>query len=156
CRVPGHHRYSDAAPLNCSREIIMARRLLLLACFLLAAPLHAEGPSIQVIESGKAIEVRGISADDLAALGRLKMDTEEWTGILLVCVDRNERDRVPMFGSHAVIGDALRFTPRFPLTPGIQYRVVFTPGKIPGRPARPALDTTVMLPRPIPKATTTL
>jgi hypothetical protein len=135
----------------------MPRLLLpLFALCAFAVPLRAEGPAVRVVENGKSIDVIGLSAEDRAALAALKPDSDRWPAIFLVCVDRKEADRVPMFGTYGLTGDALRFTPRFPLTRGITYRVVFAPSNIPGRPAAKSIDTTVLLPRPQPNPTTTL
>ncbi len=37
-----------------------------------------------------------------------------------------------MLGRHEVAGERIRFTPRFPLRPGVRYRVTFDPAALPG------------------------
>jgi hypothetical protein len=75
------------------------------------------------------VEVSGLAAEDLTAIGNLGLEGESWTKVFAVYV-------VPPQGKHvgpALAGDyhlgdrTLRFTPRFPLTPGVRYRAVFRP-----------------------------
>jgi hypothetical protein len=137
---------------------IMRRAHLLLAFSLVfvTGPLRAEGPSVVVVDSSKAIEVRGVSDAEVKALSPLSADADVWSKVLLVCIDKPERERVAMFGSYRAADGAVRFTPRFPLTPGVTYRVVFDPAKIPGHSGGKPIDTVVMLPRPAPNPTTTV
>ena len=69
-----------------------------------------------------------------------------------------EPDAPPMLGTYAVVDDALRFTPLFPLDQGRQYQARFDPSRVPGarngtgavidtivgRPASTAVSSTVV------------
>src|SRR5262245_1541446 len=60
-----------------------------------------------------------------------------------------------MLGSYAVEGEVLRFEPRFPLAPGVRYRAVFDPSKLPGRTGKADLvapEFTLPKPKTIPAA----
>jgi len=116
--------------------------------------LSAAEPSIQLGGNGQTIDVRGLSAAELQALAGWKADPEQWTRLLGVYVDRKEGknpgDQPAVLGTQRVEGDLLRFQPRYPLVPGLGYRVIFDRKHLPGRkdPAAPTLVTVVMIPRP--------
>jgi len=46
----------------------------------------------------------------------------------------------PMLGSYRVEKSLIRFQPRFPLEPGVAYRAVFRPGRLPGNVDRRSAD----------------
>ena len=106
----------------------------------------AGGPRILLVEaqrpgdSGK-VDVVGLPAADLAAVRAAALTAEEWEGLLRVTVARGSA-AVPelpaVLGDYTVAGDTLRFRPRYPFDPGRQYRVVFTPGRLPA--SRTAAD----------------
>jgi hypothetical protein len=80
------------------------------------------------------IDVMGL---DQAALGNLTKETfdaEQWRLLFAVYVQtKDNKELPPVLGSYHVDENAVRFKPRFPLTPGVRYRAVFHPAKIPGR-----------------------
>ncbi len=77
----------------------------------------------------KAFEVVGLTEARLKELTSIKADDERWARTLAVyVVDASAKgEPVAMLGSCAVEGQALRFTPRYPLRAGTAYRVVFRP-----------------------------
>jgi hypothetical protein len=103
----------------------------------------------------------GLGPADLALLARDagRRDADGWNAIFSVGVDRAaplDADARPvMLGTHAVVGKALRFTPRFPLVPGLRYRAVFDPARLPPGSAGTAGGRTgvlLTLPAPAPGA----
>jgi hypothetical protein len=73
--------------------------------------------------------VEGLSPEDVAALRALPEGAPEWLDVFAARVRTasasGEGDLPAILGVHEVHGAALRFAPRFPLEPGIVYRVVF-------------------------------
>lgn len=120
---------------------MIPRTLAALLVFLLASELHAAGPSIRLNRS--AFEVVGLDPAELAKVKALP--PEHWSALLAV----RSADGPPMLGSYRVEGNLLRFEPRFPLTAGVRYRVVFDPSRLPGQTGKPApLTAEFTLPRP--------
>jgi hypothetical protein len=118
------------------------------------APTHAaDGPQIQLNgKSAPTVDVAGLSAADLAAIGKLGLQGEAWSELFAVYVVPGAgKERGPaLAGSYRVEGDVLRFRPRFPLVPGVRYRAVFSPARVPTRADRndPAVEKELLLPRP--------
>ena len=109
----------------------------------------ASGPlRIELNQTGEraAIDVAGLSREQAAALGRLG-SREGWAEVFRVAV---APDQPPMLGEYTLAGDRARFTPMFPLDPGRQYHVSFSPGGAApitasvGLPAAHTTPTTVM------------
>jgi hypothetical protein len=108
-------------------------------------------------------DVAGLDGAALAALAEAELSAEGWSALFAVTVDRGAGGEgaapPPMVGTYRVIGEALRFTPRFPLAPGLRYRAVFDPARLPGArgpasgpitavfavPARPKASTTAVV-----------
>jgi hypothetical protein len=107
------------------------------------------------------VEVAGLSAPQQQALERAALSTVEWQNVLAVQASQGDAltDMAvpPMLGRYRVDTGAVRFTPQFPLEPGVTYRAIFRPARLPGassrdepimsvhRPARqPARATTVV------------
>jgi hypothetical protein len=100
-------------------------------------------PTVRLVPGPKGelaratFDVIGLAPADLALLGREadRRDPAAWNALFSVGVDRAaplDADARPrMLGTHAVAGDVLRFTPRFPLVPGLRYRAVFDPARLP-------------------------
>ncbi len=91
----------------------------------------AAGPKIEleaISPAGYSIDVVGLSDAQLAAFG--KLSEAERQAVLQVFV-RGELDQPPpVGGSCAVTDKTLRFTPRYPLEPGLSYRTVFDPARL--------------------------
>jgi hypothetical protein len=115
------------------------------------------GPVIRFNEGGATVEVTGLSKGALAGLAKLAPEAEKWAEVLAVYVDRGGkgRDGQPaMLGSYRVEKEALRFTPRFPLTKGVRYQAVFNPAALPGGAGGKAVELALFLPKPVLKPTT--
>src|SRR5262245_21079296 len=99
--------------------------MLLLVALMLTV---AEKPEIRLATDGKAIEVTGVAKPDPEALViRVGGGTEQE----IVA-------RLPLLGEAKVSNSVLRFTPRFPFTPGVTYRVSY--GETKADVAIPKLD----------------
>ena len=79
------------------------------------------------------IEVTGLPASTLRALGKSGFTPEQWASVFRVAVST---DAPAILGQYTVAGDALRFTPLFPFDHGRQYHVRFEPARLPGPDAR--------------------
>jgi len=82
-----------------------------------------------------AFEVMNLQRVDLENLAKVQWDRDQWTALFAVVVDdgspAGQAKRLPLLGSYQVQGSVLRFEPRFPLEPGLRYRAVFHPSKLP-------------------------
>jgi len=80
-----------------------------------------------------SVEILGLASVSLAALKSLEV---EWAALLSVYAEQGKlREDIglpAMAGTYAVEERRIRFTPRFPLEPGVDYRAVFRPGRLPG------------------------
>jgi sugar phosphate isomerase/epimerase len=93
-----------------------------------------------------AVEVAGLTADELGLLRKTK--EVNWPTVLKVVVG-DGKTAIP--GEYRVEGSVLRFTPRFPLTPGVTYRATFDPNPIPVHPGGELRTVTADLVVPKPK-----
>ncbi len=92
----------------------------------------ASGPCIELDAGREAVKgldaapasivVRGLGKPELASLGRL--DEEQRAALLDVFVASELAHPLPLAGTTSLDGDTLRFTPRYPLEPGLRYRAV--------------------------------
>jgi hypothetical protein len=92
--------------------------------------------------------VRGLPAPTLSALAKARLDGAPWDRVLSLHVGTDAAPNVPaVLGDVRFVDDEVIFTPRFPLKPGLAYRVVFDPGAIPNLPPHgQRIETTLMLP----------
>lgn len=99
--------------------------------------LGAADPSIQLGGKGQTIDVHGLTGADLQALAGWKADAEQWTRLLGVYVERkegkNSGDQPAVLGTYRIEGALLRFQPRYPLVPGLGYRVILDRKHLPGQ-----------------------
>ncbi|HVK18003.1 MAG TPA: TIM barrel protein [Fimbriiglobus sp.] len=100
-----------------------------------------------------AVEVVGLTAEELGWLRKTK--DVDWADVLTVAVGGG-KTAIP--GSYRVEGSALRFTPRFPLTPGVTYRATFDPNPIPVHPDvhLRAVTADLVVPKPKREPTTVI
>ena len=84
---------------------------------------HSEGGAAR-------IEAVDLTREAIAALGAGKIDRLRGEKILGVYVASARGDIPPVVGDYALDGDVLAFTPRFPLRPGVKYRVRFNPSAL--------------------------
>ena len=112
---------------------------LLLICLFCPWPQKAvdQGPAIRLNDTKATIDVIGLDPADVANLTAALLDASQWRALFAIHVQKASEDQAtdtpPLLGSYRVEHGTVRFTPRFPLTPGIRYRAVFCPGKLPGR-----------------------
>jgi len=83
-----------------------------------------------------AVEVDGLSAAALEKLRQSNWTLSQWHLLLSVYVQQGEPTTIPnippMLGAYRVLSGALRFEPQFPLEPGVNYRAIFWPQRLPG------------------------
>lgn len=109
---------------SCSQGLWLMLLLSVLACGeeeTLAPSLHLE-----VAEEGSTesiIIVRDLPESWYRELEARPPQDRSWIDLLAVHVASEEMatDRPPMLGRHEMLGEELRFTPRFPLEPGLAY-----------------------------------
>jgi hypothetical protein len=102
--------------------------------------------------NGKAsFDVIHLKPADLESLAKVQWDRDQWTALFAVYVDggseAEQAKRPPLLGSYRVQDGVLRFEPRFPLEPGLPYRAVFNPLKLP-HPLSQAKEVAVRFARP--------
>src|SRR5205823_10880491 len=77
----------------------------------------------------------GLFEKDLEKLTRSHWKQEQWTALFFVCVDntptKEKSELPPVIGSYRIESNALIFEPRFPLAPGVRFRAVFEPARLP-------------------------
>jgi hypothetical protein len=82
-----------------------------------------------------SFDVVNLQPADLEALAKVQWQRDQWTGLFAVVVDggspADQAQRLPLLGSYQVQDGVLRFEPRFPLEPGLRYRAMFHPSKVP-------------------------
>jgi hypothetical protein len=113
------------------------------------------GPRIRVAPAAGRIEVTGLDPTALRELSRRDWDPEQWARLFAVFVEGGKADpsRPPVLGTYRVVDGVLTFEPRFPLQPGVRYRTVFDPSRLPGKgPPGEPITATFRLPKPRPAA----
>ncbi|HVA50583.1 MAG TPA: hypothetical protein VNH11_29830 [Pirellulales bacterium] len=75
-------------------------------------------------ERRSVFELRGLRADDVASLSQ---KLEKHFAVYSV-LDAEIADQPPLAGRYEHVGGTIRFTPRFPLQPGMRYRAVYRAG----------------------------
>lgn len=86
-----------------------------------------------------SFEVQGLNPLELSRLAAAHFTSNQWPALFAVYV-RNEKAAPPgsrpsLLGDYETGGGVLRFTPRFPLQPGLRYLAVFDPSRLPGKEA---------------------
>ena len=117
--------------------------LAIAVCSVLAGPAGATETEIAVVKDAKgqpaAIEALGLAPEHLKRLAALPPDHEGRQQILALYLITEKGIQPPaMAGKYEVVGQALRFTPRFALRPGSTYQAQFFPPP-PGPEFSPAL-----------------
>ncbi|MCI0422824.1 MAG: hypothetical protein L0312_26985, partial [Acidobacteria bacterium] len=77
------------------------------------------------------VEVTSLSLSELQQLRRSNWKLFEWQRLL--SVHAGDSSLPPMLGKYEVQSNVLRFMPGFPLEPGITYRAVLRPDRLPGK-----------------------
>jgi hypothetical protein len=106
-------------------------------------PRKPDGAAIRfALDKDATITVTGLSKESLATLARL--DAAKWPVVFSVHVQRPGKateGQPAVLGTARIDKDILRFTPRFPLTPGVRYSVTLT------LPGGKHVETTLSLPK---------
>jgi hypothetical protein len=81
------------------------------------------------------VQVAGLKKDHVLRLGSANWQASQWQQLLGVYAEQGDPLRdpwlPPMVGRYAVERDKVRFTPQFPLQPGVVYRAIFRPERLP-------------------------
>jgi hypothetical protein len=108
------------------------------------------------------VEVTGLSAASLRRLQRANWKLPQWQGLLSVYSEPQKEQSPhklpPMLGVYRIESGVLRFEPQFPLEPGIIYRAIFRPARLPGagNPADGEVTSLFQLPANKPNLSTTV
>ncbi len=96
------------------------------------------------------VAVKGIGSRTATALKRLPPGGEEWTRVFTVRVlgPGNAASATPIAGKYVVDGDAVHFTPMFPLDPGRKYQARYEGAEVPSGESRQRAEAIVALPAP--------
>jgi hypothetical protein len=127
------------------------------AVALVLACLGADAPRTPLIRfTDGTVQVSGLDAVNLRALAEAHWDASRWATLFAVYVDNGNggerRGQPALLGSYAVKDGLLRFEPRFPLVPGVHYRAVLEPSRLPNAlDARPIVaEFTIPRPHTVP------
>ena len=88
--------------------------------------IELEPASAEATVGKAAIVVRNVPSEQLTKL-RGDLTREQWTEVLRVVVAEGQP---AMLGDYLIDGSTIRFTPMFPLDPGRQYHVTYTPANL--------------------------
>ncbi len=126
------------------KSAVLAAALFVLAACNGGGTLLVPAPSARIVLNANSprptIDVVDVPPDELAAIEGTE-SRDEWTAILKIAVSAGV-DQPAAVGQYAVEDGRVRFTPMFPLDPGRQYHVTFTP------PGGEPVTATVELPPP--------
>ncbi len=101
-----------------------------LAVLLAGAQFAGAEPLIKWVPSADRINVEVTGLDDAALTAVREWSAAKWGALFAVRVQQD--GALVMLGAWKADASALRFTPQFPLTPGVTYRAVFDPSQLPG------------------------
>jgi len=108
------------------------------------------------------VEAAGLSAAAVQELQQSDRKPSEWQQLLAIYAGQGDLmadiGLPPMLGAYRVASNLVRFDPQFPLEPGVSYRAVFHPDRLPGdrgqggdpimaafkRPSRQSIPSTVV------------
>lgn len=132
--------------------------LITLSLLLVTAPPDAPAYAIRLDDAlPRTFAVHGLAPADAARLARLDWTAEQWAALFAVYVDNDtpvKKDLPPVLGTYRVEQGVLRFAPRFPPVPGVRYRAVFDPSRLPGAGGGKSVEAVFLLPKPPTVATT--
>jgi hypothetical protein len=114
-------------------------------------------PAVQWNADLARVEIVGLAPDLCKAIAAAELTRDQWKRLLHVSVVNDRRkDSAPMLGRHLIDGHVIAFVPRFPLRPGVNYRVVFDPAAALPEASKgsPRLEYELSLPAEQPRATT--
>ena len=111
-----------------------------------------------ITPTNQAIEVIGVAPQELASLQKAAWSVEQWQKLLSVYAEQGALTSdlwlPPMAGSYEIAAETIRFQPRFRMEPGILFRTVFDPSKLPSGSAAKSVSSTFQLPRTATQRTT--
>jgi hypothetical protein len=126
----------------------------LMTSLVCAAASAGPEPSIRHNRENATVDAIGLDPADLNRLRRASLDASQWRALFAVYVEKGSTGETtnppPILGSYRVDEKAVHFEPRFPLTPGIRYRAVFRPDRIPGggRDEQKPIVADIFIPKP--------
>ncbi len=92
------------------------------------------GPQIRLKDdSGTVVEVAGFDAKELAEVKERKLKPDDWPAVFALYVEREGKDtkgQTPVGGNYQIVGDVVRFEPRYPLMRGVRYQAVFNRAEV--------------------------
>jgi hypothetical protein len=106
--------------------VVVAASAISSSAFVYAADTNAR-IELQSSAAGYTIDVLGLDDNLLAAVTQLSAEQRE---PLLRVVVEGAADAPPLVGVLSVVEQSLRFTPRYPLEPGVTYRAEFACGRL--------------------------
>jgi hypothetical protein len=118
-----------------------------------------QGPMIRLNHARATIDLIGLDQADLATLAKAALDAEQWRSLFSICVSAKGKPGTtglpPVLGSYHIRENVVCFKPRFPLVPGIVYRAVFQPARIPERKTKKQdpIVAEISLPKPVKEPT---
>jgi hypothetical protein len=123
------------------------------------APVAVRKPTFRISGGPQsAVDVAGLSPEELAVLTTAEQTPDQWHALFAVYVKQrgSHLQQPPVNGSYRVLKDALRFEPKYPFMPGVSYRVVFHPERLPGNTGSTerSVEAVLSLPKPKTIATT--
>lgn len=100
-------------------------------------------------EAPRVFEVVGLGGPVLEALGRASLSSAEWTRLFAVYAGVSSAeapsDTPAMLGRHLIVGDRLRFQPRFAVDVGVPYVAILSLRYLPARVVSSLPDTITRL-----------
>src|SRR5262245_33861392 len=85
------------------------------------------------------VEITGLSPATIQELQQTPWKLSQWQQTLAVYADQGDliadMGLPPMAGSYGVASNLLWFVPRFQLDPGVNYRAIFYPARLPREPS---------------------
>jgi hypothetical protein len=135
----------------------------LLACAVAPAADDAAKPQIRLEKTSAdgvmAFDVAGLPKEWLAELVGFSEGDDRFANVFSVYVvgdGKSPADAPAMLGKHSLADGKLRFTPRFPLAPGLTYLAVFRADQLKAAGAARAVQATFSIPKSDKKPTTRL
>ncbi len=106
--------------------------------------------SVRFNEKDNVVEVVGLDRSEREALSKATWDEDRWSQLLSVTLATARIDSQSIPGRRRVVGEVLRFEPRYPIEPGLKHRVRFHPSRLP----EPRLDPEIVVEfaKPVPPA----
>lgn len=95
-----------------------------------------------------AVLVSGIDPENLSRLAKAEWDADRWGEVLAVSVVSKKGKPLAIAGTYRVVGEELRFKPKYPVEPGLAHLARFDPAGLPLKRADPPVQIEFSLPAP--------